>query len=179
WIGSYHHSASRARSIGRWRTRRSGRVRGLHDEPMVLTFALVAAPPIGVARVVLTPAIVIAGLSGFPSFSQLRQRADRQGALSRFDTMPSRPILEACRKIRGAVLVGVCAENDSDTSAAQEPRQERLAIAQRQSTEIHTIQLEQVETVEHGLADGAVPVKCVKHSDSIRSTDAGLAIDCE
>jgi hypothetical protein len=43
---------------------------------------------------------IIAGLSGFFALIQSREGPDRYEALSRFDTMPSRPSLQACRKIR-------------------------------------------------------------------------------
>jgi hypothetical protein len=39
----------------------------------------------------------IAGLSGFLTLIQSRDAPDRWGALSRFDTMPSNPSLQACR----------------------------------------------------------------------------------
>jgi hypothetical protein len=42
---------------------------------------------------------IIAGLPGFLTMSQSREGPDRYGALSRFDTMPSRPILQSCWKI--------------------------------------------------------------------------------
>jgi hypothetical protein len=47
-----------------------------------------------------------------------------------------------------------------------------LRFAQRQGAEI---ELEEVEGVQHGLADGAAAVQGIEDRDAVRAADAGLA----
>jgi hypothetical protein len=50
---------------------------------------------------------IIAGLSGFLTLIQSRDGPERYGAFSRFDTMPSKPNLQACRNTK-APSTSVC-----------------------------------------------------------------------
>jgi hypothetical protein len=50
-----------------------------------------------------------------------------------------------------------------------------LALAQRQSAEVLAVELQKVERVQHGLADGATPVQRVEDRDAIRPAHHGLA----
>jgi hypothetical protein len=80
---------------------------------------------------------------------------------------------------RGAVLICMLAENDADPPFAQQPRQALIAAAERQVPEVFTVELQEVEGVEHRTADSAVAVQCVEDRDAIRSTDHGLAVERE
>jgi hypothetical protein len=66
----------------------------------------------------------------------------------------------------------------SDLQDRQQADITRCAIPT--ATPVHrdvTVDLKQVKTTQHGLADGAVAVEGVEHGDGVRATDAGLAID--
>jgi hypothetical protein len=67
-------------------------------------------------------ALTIAGLSGFLILIQSRDRPEQKGAESRFDTMPSRPILQACWKMvapSSSVRSLSTAQHDPDTALSQ------------------------------------------------------------
>jgi hypothetical protein len=51
----------------------------------------------------------------------------------------------------------VVAQHDANAPPRQQPRQALLAVAQRHDAEVLTIQLQEIEGVEHRLGDGAVP----------------------
>jgi hypothetical protein len=78
-----------------------------------------------------------------------------------------------------AVLVGVVAENDAEPSFAHQPRQPLLAVAQRQGAEVLAAEFEEIESVQHCLADGATAVERVEDGDAIRPTHHGLAVERE
>jgi hypothetical protein len=60
---------------------------------------------------------------------------------------------------RGAILVGMLAQDDAQPPLAHKSRQALLAVAQRQAAEVLAVELQKVvEGVQHGLADGAAPV---------------------
>jgi hypothetical protein len=59
---------------------------------------------------------------------------------------------------RGAVLVGVVAQNDAEPAPAEQPRQALLAVDQRQSAEVLAAELEQVKAVR--IASLTVPRRC-------------------
>jgi hypothetical protein len=75
-------------------------------------------------------ALRIAGLSGFFTLIQSRDGPDRQGALSRFDTMPSSPNLQACWNTV-APSSSVCSLN---TMPAVEPASSRASFALRSTS---------------------------------------------
>ena len=63
--------------------------------------------------------------------------------------------------------------------APQEPRQAPLAVAEGQAAEILTVELKQVEGVQHGLGGGAAAVEGVKDRDAVRTAHHGLAVERE
>ena len=68
-----------------------------------------------------------AGLSGFLIFSQCPDRPDRYGFESRFDTMPSKPILQACLNTRSPGGIGVVDHGDgSEPAIAKRVRHRNL-----------------------------------------------------
>jgi hypothetical protein len=71
---------------------------------------------------------IIAGLSGFLTLIQSRDGPDRYGALSRLDTILSRPILAGVQEDHGAVLFGVLVDGDPGPHARQQPRHAVLAL---------------------------------------------------
>jgi hypothetical protein len=104
-------------------------------------------------------ALIIAGLSEFLTLIQLRDGPDRYGTLSRFDTMPSRPILQACWKI--------VARSSSVCSLRTMPRRRfpraSLSVScdrQRQGVKVLRIQ--------HGPSDGAAPMQGVEPTTTPR-----------
>jgi hypothetical protein len=60
-----------------------------------------------IARIPPGRYLTIAGLSGFLTLIQSREGPDRYGAESRFDTIPSGPVMQACRNINSP-LASVC-----------------------------------------------------------------------
>jgi hypothetical protein len=77
---------------------------------------------------------------------------------------------------QGAVLVVMLAEDDADPPAKQ-PGQPLLAVAQRQVPKILAVKLQEVQGVQHGLADGAAAMQITEHRDAIRTAHHGLFID--
>jgi hypothetical protein len=75
------------------------------------------------------------------------------------------------------VLVGVVAEHDAKPAPAQQPRQAPLAVEDWYVPKILTVELEQVEGVQHRLGDGATPVERVEHRDAIRAAHHRLAVE--
>jgi hypothetical protein len=69
------------------------------------------------------------------------------------------------------------AEDDADPPPAKQPCQPLLAVAQRQVPKILAIKLQEVEGVQHGLADGAAAMQITEHGDAIRTAHHGLFID--
>jgi hypothetical protein len=123
---------------------------------------------------------IIAGLSGFFTLSQSRDGPDRYGADSRFDTMPSSPILQACRKmVSSAVLIGVLAEYDADPSPADQPPKQLFAVSEGQRSKILTVEFEEVEGVQHGFTDCAVAMQGIEDRYAVRTADHGLSVDRE
>jgi hypothetical protein len=58
--------------------------------------------------------------------------------------------------------IGVGAQHDAEPAPSQKPRQPLLAVEERQAAKILTIEFQQVEPVQDGLADGPMPVESVK-----------------
>ena len=56
------------------------------------------------------------------------------------------------------------------------PRRALLAVAECQLAKILTVELQQVEGVQHGLADGAAAVERVEDGDAIRTAYDRLAM---
>jgi hypothetical protein len=69
--------------------------------------------------------------------------------------------------------------DDEPRPTTDQPRQALLAVAQSEAAEILTVELEEVEGVQHSLGDGAAAVQSVKDGDTIRTADHGLAIQSE
>jgi len=80
---------------------------------------------------------------------------------------------------RSGVIVGVVAEDDAEPAPAQQPRQALLASAKRQGAEVLAVELEQVERVQHRIADDAAPVERVEDRDAIRAAYHRLAVEPE
>ena len=114
--------------------------------------------------------------AGFLIFSQSRDGPERKGAVSRFDTMPSRPMRHACRKI--------VAPSSSVWSLSTMPsRRPRSSLASRFLRSLRgrprrsSRQLQQVEGVQHGLGDRAAAVQSVKDRHAIRAAHHCLAVE--
>jgi hypothetical protein len=65
---------------------------------------------------------IIAGLAGFLILSQSRDGPDLYGAVSRFDTIPSRPMPAGLQEDSGAIIAGVVAQHDAEPAPSQQPR---------------------------------------------------------
>jgi hypothetical protein len=71
------------------------------------------------------------------------------------------------------------AEHDAEPPLAYEPRQPCLAVAQRQGAKVLAVEFEQIEGVQHRLADGAVAVQGIEDRDAVQTADAGFAVEGE
>jgi hypothetical protein len=67
----------------------------------------------------------------------------------------------------GAVLVRVVAQHDAEPAPAQQPRQPLLAVVQGQAAEVLAVELKEVESVQHGLGNGATAVQSIEDGDRV------------
>jgi hypothetical protein len=79
----------------------------------------------------------------------------------------------------GAVFVGVLIDGDLRLRPGQQPRQARLALAQRQRPQILALRLQQVERLQDGRAHRAMAMQGVEDRYAIISADHGLAVQGE
>jgi hypothetical protein len=59
---------------------------------------------------------------------------------------------------RGAVVGSLLAQDDANAPARQQPRQALLAVAQRQRSKVFAVDLQEVESVQHGLRNRLMAV---------------------
>jgi hypothetical protein len=71
------------------------------------------------------------------------------------------------------------AQNYADPPLAQQPRQALLAVAERQAAKVLAIKLQEVERVQHRVADGAMAMEGVEDRDPVRAGDDCLAVERE
>jgi hypothetical protein len=101
------------------------------------------------------------------TFTQSRDSPERYAALGRFDTMPSRPIAQACRNT-SSPPASVCSFNSIPGGARPSSLSEaRLALAERLEPIVDPVELKQVERLQDGVADRAVAVEGVEDSDPV------------
>jgi hypothetical protein len=79
----------------------------------------------------------------------------------------------------GAVYVRVLVDLDPRRRASEEPRQARLALAQRLGAKILTIEFHEVKRLQDGLPHRAMAVQGVKDRHAVFTADHGLAIQGE
>ncbi len=60
-------------------------------------------------------------------------------------------------------------EDDADLPPAQQPHQPLLSVAEGQGAEILTVELQQVEDVQHSLADRAATMQSIEDGDAVRT----------
>jgi hypothetical protein len=106
-----------------------------------------------------------------------RTRPIGRGQPLRHDALESH--LAGMLKERRAVLIGMFAEHDSEASLSDQLRQPLLAIHERQRPQVLAIELEQVEGIEHCLADGAMAMQRVEDRYAVRTAHDGFAIEDE
>jgi hypothetical protein len=93
--------------------------------------------------------------------------------------MPSRPMRHAGRKI-AAPSSSVCVLGPMPIRRLpNEPRQPLLAVTQGHGAEVLAIKFEEIEAVQHGLADGAVAMQGIEDTHAVRAADAGFAVQDE
>jgi hypothetical protein len=73
----------------------------------------------------------------------------------------------------------VLAQDDADTPAREQPHQPLLAVDQGQAAEVLAVELQEVEDVEHRVADGPVAVDGVEDRHAIGAADDRLAVQGE
>src|SRR3984957_6531567 len=77
----------------------------------------------------------------------------------------------------GAVVGGMLAEDDADTPPRQEPRHAFLAVPQWQGAEVLAVELQEVESVQHGIAGGAVAVQSIEDRDAVWTAHDRFAVE--
>jgi hypothetical protein len=75
--------------------------------------------------------------------------------------------------------VGVVVHDDPGQSAVDQVCQPFLALTKGQRTVVDPVQLKQVESIEHGLSDGAASVERIENGDPVRPAHSGLAVNRE
>jgi hypothetical protein len=108
-----------------------------------------------------SPSRFTAGASGFLNFSQSLERPDRYCDPSRFDTMPSRPILQAWRNTRSPGCVRCSLSPPESYHAAGSER--RLPGLKRFAPQVLAVQLQQVERVHEDVVAFALPATALDH----------------
>jgi hypothetical protein len=103
--------------------------------------------------------------------------AMEEGAASRFDRMPSKPIAQACRKT-SLPAASVCSQS-AMPGVTRQPCQAILALTEGQRAEVLPVQLQQIEGLQDSLAHPAAAVERIEHRDTIHTADDGLAIKGE
>jgi hypothetical protein len=94
---------------------------------------------------------------------------------SRFDTMPSKPSLQACRNTT-APSSSVCSLNTMPSGAPrQQPRHLRLAVAEWQRPQILAVELQEVERVQHRARGLVAAVERIEYGNTVRAGDHRLA----
>jgi hypothetical protein len=78
-----------------------------------------------------------------------------------------------------AVICRVLTQDDADTAFSEQLGELSLSVNERERPQVVAVKLKQVERVQHGLSDGAVPVQSVEDRNAVRSAHNGLADDSE
>jgi hypothetical protein len=122
---------------------------------------------------------IIAVLSGFLHLDPIprRPRPVGRGEPLRYDAFEPHPA--GVPEDRGAFVVGMAIQHDPDATPTDELREPSLAIDEGQRSQVLAVEFEEVEGVQHRLADGAPAVQGVEDRDAIRAAHHGLAIDCK
>ena len=121
-----------------------------------------------------------AALSGFLHLSHSFEGPLRYGACVRFDTMPSSPMRQTCRKMMGP-SPSRCSTNrmprrwDLPSSFASR----RLRSVNGRSRQVDTIVLDQIKGVQRRLMAPALASERAEVGCSVLISDHGLAIDQE
>jgi hypothetical protein len=118
---------------------------------------------------------IIAGLSGFFTLKWARPKGRAQPL--RHDTFE--PHDASMPEYGRAVLVGVPTQHDSDPSLADQLGKSFLSVHEGKRSQVIAVEFEQVEGVQHRLADDAAPVQRVEDGDAVRAADDSLAVDGE